>query len=321
MMEMGETCVLRSPHPRPYEPPSSYRSPVFLAEAWAFGPTLEPGVLQLRGARRAAFAVSIVVLCSLAAGVLLGLPSLVLGWVRSGDEMMHRVHDVAWGAFAVILVCGSAAAQLWTPERRPAAMQQLLACLAAGGLSIAASGALVPSHLIRGAFLAVPAAVMVALHPSRKDVFRVGRVSPILTALSVVAAVPLARFALEQIRIQRVDTLSPHGIAFHWGTMATLALAIVATMLVASIRVPGWRLSAWCAGLALAVFGLASALYPDYASSVGRAWGSCSVAMAIVFVAVAERQLLLQRRQDAHEASGRGAGLAAESIHDETWAA
>lgn len=260
-------------------------------------------------------------LCALAAGVLLGLSSLAVGWVQGGDEMMHRVHDVAWGAFAVILVCGSAAAQLWTPERRPAAMQQLLACLAAGGLSMAASGALVPSHLIRGAFLAVPAAVMLTLHPVRKDVLRVGRPSPVLAALAIVAAVPLVRFAIEQIRIQRVDTVSPHGIAFHWGTMATLALAITATMLVASVRAPGWRLPAWCAGLALAVFGSASVIYPGYASSVGRAWGTCAIALAIVFVVVAERQLAAQRRTDAREASGRGAGVVVASSHDETRAA
>jgi hypothetical protein len=267
--------------------------------------------------RRATFAASIVVLCSLAAGVLLGLPSLALGWVQSGGDMMHRVHDVAWGAFAVILVCGSAAAQLWTPERRPAAMQQLLVCLAAGGVSMAASGAPEPSHLIRGALLAAPAAVMIALHPVRKDVLLVGRIDPFLAVLSIVAAVPLVRFALQQIRVQRIDTVSPHGIAFHWGTMATLALAIVATMLVASLRAPGWRLSAWCAGLALAVFGLASAIFPDYASSVGRAWGIYAITLALVFVVVAERQSLVQRRTDAHKVSGHVAG----STLDETWAA
>ena len=97
------------------------------------------------------------VLCALAAGVFLGLPSLTLGWVQGGSETIHRVHDVSWGVFAMILLCVSAAAQLWRPQRRPAAMQQLLACLVAGGISMAASGALVPSHLIRGAFLAVPA--------------------------------------------------------------------------------------------------------------------------------------------------------------------
>ena len=292
-----------------------------LAEAWAFGPALGPGPPRLGGAKRAAFAASIVVLCAFAAGVLLGVPSLVFGWVQGGDETMHRVHDVAWGAFAVILVCGPGAAQLWSPERRPAAMQQLLACLAAGGLSMAASGAIAPSHLIRGALLAVPTAVMIALHPVRRGIFRVGRVNPILIALAIVATVPLAWFALRQIQIQRVDTVSPHGIAFHWGTMATLALAIVATMFVASIGASGWRVSTWCAGSALAVFGAASAIYPDHASSVGRAWGTGAIALAVVFVLVAERQQLAQRRLDAHEASGGDARAAAASILDETWAA
>jgi hypothetical protein len=92
-------------------------------------------------------------------------------------------------------------------------------------------------------------------------------------------------------------------------------------MLVASIRAPGWRLSAWCAGLALAVFGVASAIYPDYASSVGRPWGIGAIALAVVFVVVAERQLLAQRRTDAHNASGHGAGVGAESVLDESRAA
>jgi hypothetical protein len=301
--------------------PSSDRSTELLAEAWVFGPApRSDDPPQLRGARRAAFAASIVVLCALAGGALLGMSSLALGWVRGGDEMMHRVHDVAWGAFSVILVCGSAAAQLWKPERRPAAMQQLVACLAAGALSMWASGAISPSHVVRGAFLAVPAAVMFWLHPARKGVVRFGRVSPLLAALSIVIGVPLLRFALQQVRIQRLDTVSPHGIAFHWGTMATLALAIVATMFVASLHAPGWRLPAWCAGLALAVFGLASDIYPLYASSVGRVWGSFAIAMAVVFVAVAERQRLVQRRSDAQQTAGSGAGTE-ESTRDETWAA
>ncbi len=195
-------------------------------------------------------------------------------------------------------------------------MQQLLACLAAGALSMWASGAISPAHVVRGAFLAVPAAVMFWLHPVRKDVVRFGRPSPPLTALSVVIAVPLLRFALEQVRIQRVDTISPHGVAFHWGTMATLALAIAATLVVASLQAPGWRLPAWCAGLALAVFGSASVIYSDYASSVGRVWGTCAIAGAIVFVAVAERQMLVQRRTDAIDAAGSGAD-AEDSSQDE----
>ena len=276
--------------------PSSDLPAGLSAEGWAFGPAPESKCPQLRGLRRAGFAASILVLCALAAGVLLGLPSLAFGWGQEGGEMMHRVHDVGWGAFAVVLVCGSAVTQLWLPERRPAAMQQLIACLVAGGLSMALSGALTPPHLIRGALLAVPTTIMIALHPDRRGIFRLRRVSLPLLGLATIIAVPLAWYALQQIHIQQVDTVSPHGVAFHWGTMATLGLAIAGTMFVASIRAPGWRVPVWCGGSALAVFGLASAIYPDYASSVGRTWGS-SIALAIVFVVAAERELFEQRRR------------------------
>lgn len=268
---------------------------MFLAETWAFGP-VSSGVPQLRGTRRVAFVASVVVLCALAGGVFLGVPSLVVGWAQGGAEAIHRVHDVGWGAFAVFLLCVPAAAQLGRPERRPAAMQQLLLCLAVGGVSMAASGALVPTHVIRGALIATPVAVMFALHPARSRILRPGRWSPLLGALAVLAAVPLTRFALLELSIQRIDKGSPHGVEFHWGTMATLGLAIGATLLVAALRSPGWRLPAWCAGVALGVFGLVSAVYPDYASSVGRPWGMGALAFAVVFVAAAERQLLAERR-------------------------
>ena len=61
---------------------------------------------------------------------------------------------------------------------------------------------------------------------------------PILGSSATSTRSPLTRFAVLQIRMQRVDRLSPHGVAFHWGTMATLALAIVGTMFVASIHRP-----------------------------------------------------------------------------------
>ncbi|MEP6973800.1 MAG: hypothetical protein ABI869_06630 [Actinomycetota bacterium] len=240
---------------------------------------------------------SVVILCALAGGVFLGVPSLVVGWVQGGVVAMHRVHDVGWGVFAVFLLSVPAAAQLRRPDRRPAAMQQLLLCLAVGGVAMVASGALVPAHVIRGALIATPAAVMFVLHPARARVLRPGRLSPILGALAVLAAVPLVRFALLQLSIQRIDRLSPHGVQFHWGTMATLVLAIAATLLVAALRSPGWRLSAWCAGLALASYGLVSGVYPSYASSVGRAWGIGAIAFAGVFVLTAELLLRAERRR------------------------
>jgi hypothetical protein len=256
--------------------------------------------------------VSVVLLCTLTGGIFLGIPSLVLGWTRGGIEAMHRVHDVGWGAFAVLLLFVPAAAQLWRPERRPAAMQQLVLCLAVGGIVMAASGALVTTHLVRGALIAGPAVVMFVLHPARARILRPGRVSASLAAFAVLGAIPLTRFAVLQLDIQRVDHWSPHGLEFHWGTMATLTLAIIATLFVAAIRAPGWRLPAWCAGLAVAAFGLASAIYPSYASSIGRSWGMGAMAFGVVFISAAEWQLLAERPGRARarsDSGGRALGL------------
>lgn len=49
--------------------------------------------------------------------------------------------------------------------------------------------------------------------------------------------------------------------------------------------------------------------------------GTGAITVAIVFVVVAERLLLVQRRADAHEASGSSAGATAESILDKACAA
>ncbi len=301
-------------------PPLLDRSPVVLAETWAFGPAL-PRVAQLRGARRAAFVVSALVLCVFAGGIFLGIPSLVLGWTQGGVEAMHRVHDVGWGAFAVVLLCIPAAAQLLEPVQRPAAMQQLLLCLAVGGVVMAASGAVMTPHFTRGALIAVPAILLFILHPARAEILRPGRVSVPLATLAILAAIPLTRFAVAQLDIQRIDHVSPHGMEFHWGTMATLTLAIAATLVVAALRAPGWRLPAWCAGVAVALFGFVSTIYPAYASSVGDWWGMGAIAFGAVFVSTAEWQLLAERRDRAGQRSDAGSSIVPDANRREDAAA
>ncbi len=260
-----------------------------LAETWVYGSDTVPEP-NLSKARRGAIALSAVTFCALVWGLLLGVPSLVTGWlVARGDEQIHHIHDIGWGTFTVAMLGVGIVAQMSEPERRIAPLQQTLACLAAGGISMGASGALfIPSHIVLGAAMSAPVALILMLHPARFDAIRPGPFRPALALVAAAVAVPLLRFAFEQIQIQRVDRYSPHGVRFHWGTMATLAIAIVLVMLVASLGAPGWRISAWCAGAALAIFGLAAVVFPDYASSVGVRWGAAAIAAGAVFFATAE---------------------------------
>lgn len=77
---------------------------------------------------------------------------------------------------------------------------------------------------------------------------------------------------------------------FHWPGMAAVSVAIVLVGLLAALRIRGWRVSAWTAGLALAYYGLVSVLTPADASSGGYLWGGLAIAWGVVFVVLAERE-------------------------------
>jgi hypothetical protein len=81
----------------------------------------------------------------------------------------------------------------------------------------------------------------------------------------------------------------------HWGAMAAMAFGLVLVGLLASARVRGWRLSAWCAGVGVAVYGLASIVFHrlpgttiPYAGSEGTGWGIVALVGGAVFIGVAE---------------------------------
>lgn len=77
---------------------------------------------------------------------------------------------------------------------------------------------------------------------------------------------------------------------FHWPGMAAVSVAIVLVGLLAALRIRGWRVSAWTAGLALAYYGLVSVLTPADVSSGGYLWGGLAIAWGVVFVVLAERE-------------------------------
>lgn len=273
-------------------PPS--RRPAPLEPAWAFGPDASTREGS-SATKRTVFVASVLAFVGLVGIVLLGLPSLFTGWFGGGAGHMHRVHEIGWGAFAGLILTVGALMQLRAPERNVAAMQQLMLGLAAGGISIVASGAISRAHVILGLALSVPATVMLATHPARRELLRPGRFSPLVAGLAVAAAVPLIRFAYVQTQIQRTDPITPHGREFHWGTMATMAVAICLVALLSSMRTRGSRVAAWSAGGAAAMYGLASATFPTFASSVGRTWGIGAVVIAMMFVGVAEREARSRR--------------------------
>jgi hypothetical protein len=76
-----------------------------------------------------------------------------------------------------------------------------------------------------------------------------------------------------------------------------MAFGIVLTALLAALRIEGWRLTAWCAGLGAAVYGVASIVFHRfpgttfrYPASEGVGWGLVAVAAGLAFIALSERE-------------------------------
>jgi len=113
-----------------------------------------------------------------------------------------------------------------------------------------------------------------------------------MAALGVVGLAVAAPYALDQIQIQLASDLAtdPHsaGGREHRTEMAIAALSLPLIALVAALRARGFRLVACTAGIGAVVFGAASALLPEQASSPGVAWGTGAMVGGILFVAVAE---------------------------------
>ena len=109
-----------------------------------------------------------------------------------------------------------------------------------------------------------------------------------MAALGVVGLAVAVRYALDQIQIQLAADPHSAGGREHWGEMASAALTLPLIAFVAALRTRGFRLVAWTAGIGTMVFGAASVLLPEQASSPGAAWGAVAVLGGALFIAVAE---------------------------------
>lgn len=240
--------------------------------------------------RRTAFRILAAVF---ALGAFLGLfgIAVLIGWFSNDDGGIRRVHYVAgFGITYGVLVTIGLVAQLWPrPERRVAALQAVAAVALGtliGGVVSGEAGTAVGFF----AAIVVPFGILAALHPDRGRLLSLsGSFSPALGALTVVAAVPLVRFALSMARLQRNGLpIDPHVKNDHWALMAIMAFSVLLVAALASLGTPGWRIPAWSAGAAGVVYGVASLVYPRYPGAEGTGWGIAALLYGLVFIAAAE---------------------------------
>lgn len=252
--------------------------------------------MESRG-RLIAFKVLAVLFAVGALGGLFGF-GLILGWFDTTEGGIHRVHDIGFGVLAGVFVTVGFLSQLRSPKRQVSARYQIVAA----GVAALIAG-LIASDPGTGLFFflipVVAIAILVAVHPAGTALMRgKGSLSPVLALAAVAGAIPLTWFALTAARLQRTGFPSdPHVKGSHWTITASMALAIVLVALLSSMKLPGWRISAWCAGAGAFFYGLASVVFATfpgasvpYPGSEGVSWGLVAIGGGLVFIAAAERE-------------------------------
>lgn len=239
------------------------------------------------GRLRIPFIVVAVLLGLVAAAVFFGVPSLVIGWFDPEEGGIHRVHNIVWGVYMGVFFGVGMLLQAWRPERTIALFQTLAVAALAGLLA-----ALVSADFDAIPIFVVPPILLAALHPVRSALARPGGpISPYLAGFAVLAAIPLLVYFFDQAGLQRtLPGNDPHSMENHWLGTAALALAFPLVGLVVSLRASGWRWAGWFAGGGAALLGLASVVFPEHASSVGRLWGTVMILAGLAFVALVERE-------------------------------
>jgi hypothetical protein len=231
--------------------------------------------------RRTAFRVIAVILA--VTGLGFGLFTAVFG-IISEAQRVHAFHNAVVATLLVVLTALPLIAAARNPERAAVPLIHLIVLSVAGLATMALSLTIDPFTLP----VIVMLGVLWTLRPFREPLFPAGRPSPILLVLVVAAAVPLSAYALSNAELQRIDDISEHAEFFHWVETSFYAAAVLLLGLLAALRPAAYRLSAWTAGVALAVLGGASLALPSYASALDAPWAWAALGGSLLFLAVAE---------------------------------
>jgi hypothetical protein len=247
---------------------------------------------EVGSTRRRAFFIWAVIL-SLAFSILfIGVTALTIGlWLAHQNALTTPVSDLSFFALGAIIIGMGFAVQLRAPECKIAGVQQAVLGLLALGVAGLIGNRIEP--LVGSLIFLVAAAILAALHPARRECFKLGQgLSAPLAALSMLAAVPAVGYAASMLILARHAGPScffgrcPYGDRL--AEMAALALAVVLVGMLAALKTQGWRVAVRSAGASAVILGLASIVLPDAPGALGPAWGALTVTWGVLFVVAAE---------------------------------
>lgn len=207
---------------------------------------------------------------------------LVTGWTTERAGGTHHVHDLAWGALEGLLLLVPLLAALLHRRSRPSTVPQALAVAVALLVTMVLVAQPDPFTVVLVLLIGAGAASYGGLRGSLRP-------HPGQLALAAGAAVPLVVWTWRAAAEQRAAT-DEHAELLGYTGVTGFGLALLAVLLVASLRRSGWRVAALSAAAAAAVVGFAGLLWPDDASSPGAAGGIALLLLAVASAATAAAQ-------------------------------
>lgn len=250
---------------------------------------VQAGSSEMSRAQRVAFLVLGVFLLAFVALLADGVPSLVRGWIATGEDVIHRVHDIQHGVFMGIVAAVAVAVQLGRPS--PAGAQQVGLVAVTFVVAMIGGGLFGPESAPVFIFLVLVAAYL-AVHPDRDRLLAGGEPSAPLALLAVVGGIPLLWYAWGQLATQGAAPATDPHVAEepHYAGAASATIVLTLLVVAAARRPEGWRMPAWSAGVGAVVLGVGSLLFPAYVSSFGRVWGAAVLVWGLAVIVVTEHQ-------------------------------
>jgi hypothetical protein len=216
---------------------------------------------------------------------------------EAADLLVHRVHDSIIPITAWSMLIGTIV-QLHRPQKRVVPLLMALSVPLVFTIVELATGTLVLSETTLSLVVLV---LIVLLHPGIRKLTELPRLDGVMAGLTVAAAAVWIPFAFRQAQIQRLAIPGdPHTQMEHWNRMAVFGLLLVIWALVGSSDYPGWRLTAWIAGLSSTWYGSQSLLFPS-ASAAPLPWAIAAIGWGIAYIVVSERRARLTQQDQRGE--------------------
>lgn len=212
-----------------------------------------------------------------------GLPSLLTSWFTTGDELPLRTAYVVWGVLAGLLVPALALALL--RGRAAVAICQALVGLVCACVLVLVVG-FKTEHLEYLAGVAIPAVLLLALHPQTRAALRPAKaIDPVAAVVVGAMVVPAAWYGVDMALTSRVTnvldtpsgTFTVHG---QYAQAAVLAFALILIAAVGTLRQPGRRILVAPVAVAAGILGSAGILFPHDLMSLGTTGGTLTLVAA-----------------------------------------